>query len=447
MKVLKRDGLKKEDFDKRKIERVIKEANNSLLKEKRITNEQISELVAWVVKKLPKNVEIIEIEEIQNLVEESFVQKKYTELFRVFRDYRKSREKNRFIKNETVKMMEDKYSGSAWDRQNANIDGLSFDGKAGEAHAVYDKEFALNYMITPKFAKNHRDMVVYIHDLDSYKKGKHNCLSFPIDDYRDNGMSVKLKRDIRKAGSVSSQSQLAMMELQSQSMPQFGGVSLTHWDSTLVPLAKKDYRKFYKKNYERITGEKLDDSILDDDMATYNPKAEEFAMEDLRGEIHQSMEGLLHNANTLQSRSGNQLPFTSINFGADNSSEGRLVTMELLKAWEEGIGDLHLTPIFPCGIYQYKKDLNDKEGTPNYETKKKAIEVLTKRDYPNFTNSDWSVQRAAFKKSQEVKKNVLSSMTEEELKELVKLPNDILVNLGFTIKDDGREEIVIENGI
>lgn len=450
MKVLKRDGLKVQDFDDKKIFRAISEANKAMAKEKRITGDQITELVSWVIKKLPKGKEQIEVEAIQDLVEEAFVHKNYTELFRAFRDYRKNAEKNRFVKNETVKMMEAKYSGAAWDRQNANIDGLSFDGKAGEAHGVYDKEYALNYMISQKFAKNHRDMYVYIHDLDNYKKGKHNCLTFPADDYRDNGMSIKIPKDIRPAGSVPSESSLMMVELQSQSMPQFGGVSVSHWDSTLVPLVKKDYFKFYKKNYERITGRELDYSfnpylsIEEPDYTACNQKVAEYAMEDLSEEVHQATEALIHNANTLQSRSGNQLPFTSINYGADTTPEGRLVTKEILRCWEEGIGELHLSPIFPCGIYQYKKGVNDKPGTPNYDLKKRAIEVLVKRDYPNFANCDWSVQHKAFEKSQEIKKNVLRGLSKEDLEELLKLPKEELVKLGFTIEDDGKDEITIE---
>lgn len=450
MKVLKRDGLKVQDFDDKKIFKAISEANKAMAKEKRITGDQITELVSWVIKKLPKDKEQIEVEAIQDLVEEAFVHKNYTELFRAFRDYRKNAEKNRFVKNETVKMMEAKYSGAAWDRQNANIDGLSFDGKAGEAHGVYDKEYALNYMISQKFAKNHRDMYVYIHDLDNYKKGKHNCLTFPVDDYRDNGMSIKIPKDIRPAGSVPSESSLMMVELQSQSMPQFGGVSVSHWDSTLVPLVKKDYFKFYKKNYERITGRELDYSfnpylsIEEPDYAACNQKVAEYAMEDLSEEVHQATEALIHNANTLQSRSGNQLPFTSINYGADTTPEGRLVTKEILRCWEEGIGELHLSPIFPCGIYQYKKGVNDKPGTPNYDLKKRAIEVLVKRDYPNFANCDWSVQHKAFEKSQEIKKNVLGGLSKEDLEKLSKLPKEELVKLGFTIEDDGKDEITIE---
>lgn len=453
MVVIKRDNRKKE-FDESKIFKAIKAANNSkeypVEKEKRITDDQIMEVVKWVVKKMPKAVDEISVEEVQDLVEDGLVHKNHTEVVRSFIKYREQRAKDRFKKEKVIREMEDKYSGKTWDKQNANVDGLSYDGKAGEAHGLLDKELALDYMITPKFAKNHRDMIVYIHDLDSYKKGKPNCLSFPADDYRDNGMTVKIPKDIRKAGRVSALSQLELMELQSQSMPQFGGVSLTHFETTFVPLVKKDYYKFYKKNYERLTGKPLDysfqfyTSIDDTDYTTCNAQAAKFAMEDLEEEIHQSMEGWLHNANTLQSRSGNQLPFTSVNYGLDTSPEGRLVTKHLLSSWEEGIGELGLSPIFPCGIFQYKNGINDKPGTPNYDLKQQAISVLPKRDYPNFGNCDWSVQRKAFEKSQAIKKEVLKSLSKEDLEKLSKLPSEMLKTLGFQIINDGKEEITIE---
>lgn len=457
MKVIKRDERRKE-FDESKIFKAIKAANTSkefpVEKENRMTDEEIMSVVSWVVKKIPKSEEEISVEKIQNLVEDGLVHKNHTDVVRSFIKYREFRRKERLLKDETVQAMEAKYSGKTWDKQNANVDGLSFGGKAGEAHSLWDKEFALNYMITPKFAKNHRDMLVYIHDADSYKKGMHNCLSFPEDSYIGNeGMTIKIPKDLRVPGSVATETQLMMVRLQSQSMAQFGGVSLTHFDSTLNAPVKKSYYKYYKKNYERFTGRSLDYSfnkslsIVEPDYTACNEKVAKWAMEDLRNEVHQSMEGLLHNANTLQSRSGNQLPFTSLNYGLDTSPEGRLVTEELLNAWEEGIGELHLTPIFPCGIFQYKKGVNDKEGTPNYDLKKRAIEVLVKRDYPNFGNCDWSVQRKAFEKSQKIKENVLKSLSKEDLEELAKLPEDILKTLGFTIIDDGKDEITIEQEV
>jgi len=152
---------------------------------------------------------------------------------------------------------------------------------------------------------------------------------------------------------------------------------------------------------------------------------------------------MLHNLNTLQSRSGNQLPFTSICYGRCTLPEGRLITNALLDAWENGIGENHLTPIFPCGVFQIKKGVNDVPGTPNYDLKLKAIKLTPKRIYPNFSNGDWSVQVKAFEKSQDIKKKTLEKAKSENpefFKKIASLPDEIQETLGFHIVN---EEIVM----
>lgn len=444
MKVIKRDGRKKE-FDESTIFKAIKAANNSkeypIEKEKRITDDQIMEVVKWVVKKMPKAVDEISVEEIQDLVEDGLVHKNHTEVVRSFIKYREDRRKERFLKDETVQAMEAKFSCSDNQKQNANVDENSFGGRIGEASSVYSKEFALNYMMSEKSAKNHRNFEGYIHDLDKFKIGEHNCLSIPFDDLLRNGASIKFYHDIRSAGSVSTAAQQIVVYFQTQSMCQFGGVSATHLDWTLVPYIRKSFFKYYKKHAERILKHELDNSfsnalsIDDEKYKNYCPKAYEWSMEDVIKETEQAMESMLHNLNTLTSRSGNQLPFTSVCYGRCTLPEGRMVSKALLKAWESGIGEKHLTPIFPCGIFQYKEGINDKPGTPNYDLKLEAIKLVSKRIYPNFSNGDWSIQRKSFEKSQNLKKEVLETLTEEELEKISKLPWEIQETLGFHIED------------
>ena len=126
----------------------------------------------------------------------------------------------------------------------------------------------------------------------------------------------------------------------------------------------------------------------------YSKAAYEYAYDMLEAEGLQSAQALYHNLNTLESRAGAQLPFTSINFGLNTTFEGRKVTEWCLKASIEGIGKFHQTPIFPISIFKYKKDVNDREGTPNYDLKKLAITSLCKRIYPNIVNSDWSMNKS-----------------------------------------------------
>jgi len=190
---------------------------------------------------------------------------------------------------------------------------------------------------------------------------------------------------------------------------QFGGVSATHLDWTMVPYVRKSFYKHYKdglKYLENINELKIVDennNIIDLNTIDWNSniigieharfgseKAYKYAMEMTERELQQAVEGMYHNLNTLQSRSGNQLPFTSINYGTCTLPEGRMVTRALLEGSLKGVGKFHKTPIFPCGIFQCMKGVNRKPGDPNYDLFRLALESTAKRIYPNYANVDWS---------------------------------------------------------
>lgn len=157
------------------------------------------------------------------------------------------------------------------------------------------------------------------------------------------------------------------------------------------------------------------------------------------GETRQAAEGLLHNLNSLQSRSGNQLPFSSINYGTCTLPEGQMVTKAILEASIDGVGKFHRTSIFPCGIFQYKKGVNDREGTPNYDLKRLALKSTSKRLYPNYANEDWSQQVAYVKADRELKNKVILNLSPEKykaLKKLVSEDKDIAENLFLKVVDD-----------
>lgn len=187
---------------------------------------------------------------------------------------------------------------------------------------------------------------------------------------------------------------------QLQSLQQFGGVSATHIDWTMVPYIRKSFWKHFKDGVhyieKKIIGTLPDDIDIKDvpiDSAFYKDfnclEAYDYAMDMTEKEIHQAVEGLYHNLNTLQSRSGNQLPFTSLNYGTCTLPEGRMFTKALLEVSIEGLGKLYKTAIFPCGIFQKMKGVNDK-GSPNYDLYRLALESTSKRLYPNYANVDWS---------------------------------------------------------
>ena len=225
------------------------------------------------------------------------------------------------------------------------------------------------------------------------------------------------------------------------------------WSS--VPFVRKTFWKHYKDELESfnlytnshielpVSKEERTEVSIENEKYTKFSTVYESAFKKTVRSIHQACEAFLHNANTLQSRSGNQLPFTSINYGTCTLREGQLVSEEMLNAWEEGIGELGLTPIFPCGIIQLLDGVNTKKGDPNYYLFKRALEVLPKRDYPNFANGDWSVDRAGFEKSQHIKQNVLESLDSETFEKVAQLPFDIQEKLGFHIEDDGKDEITV----
>ena len=446
MTVEKRDG-RIVNFDDTKITKAVMKAAKAAKAE--VTEDVLQKIKKYVIAKVSKLDEPIKINDIQDAVEEALMKYNLFEVEKTYHDYRKERDKKRFIQFNVIKAMEAKYACSHNERQNANIDEFSAGGRIGEAQSTYSTEFALEYMMNEKFAKNHRSFEGYIHDADKYKVGMHNCLSIPFDDMLQHPVTIKAKNDIRPAGSIATGSQLFVVYFQTQSMVQFGGVAATHLDWTFVPLVKKSFFKYYKKHYERLTEEKLPKefnnkmSIEDKLYKETNKQAYKWALEDTKAEANQAMESMLHNLNTLQSRSGNQLPFTSICYGRCTLPEGRLITNALLDTWENGIGENHLTPIFPCGVFQIKKGVNNVPGTPNYDLKLKAIKLTPKRIYPNFSNGDWSVQVKAFEKSQDIKKKTLEKAKSENpefFRKIASLPDEIQETLGFHIVN---EEIVM----
>ena len=227
----------------------------------------------------------------------------------------------------------------------------------------------------------------------------HNCLSIPFDDLLANGFNTR-QADVRPANSVNTAFQLVAVIFQLQSLQQFGGVSATHLDWTMVPYIRKSFNKHFRDGLKYIENQENQIEVYQKEDYTkisitdpwYKdfPKAYEYAMDMTKRELRQAVEGMYHNLNTLQSRSGNQLPFTSINYGTCTLEEGRMVTKALLEGSIKGTGKFHKTSIFPCGIFQCMKGINRKEGDPNYDLFKLALQSTSQRLYPNYANVDWS---------------------------------------------------------
>jgi ribonucleoside-triphosphate reductase len=343
----------------------------------------------------------LSVEEIQDMVEDYLMRSERKDVARAYIRYRYKKEVARNVQSDFFDAIEEKLTAKNVQNQNANIDEHSFGGRIGEASGVMTKAYALEHLVSPMARQHHENNEIYIHDLDAYAVGMHNCLSIPFDDLLAKGFNTR-QTDVRPANSINTAMQLVAVIFQLQSLQQFGGVSATHLDWTMVPYVRKSFYKHFIDGLHYIEDPLGDEHALNinnkmsiEDIHYKEPYryAYKYAMDMTIRETHQAVEGMYHNLNTLQSRSGNQLPFTSINYGTCTLPEGRMVTKALLDVSIEGLGALHKTSIFPCGIFQCMKGVNEKPGDPNYDLFRLALQSTAKRLYPNYANVDWSGNR------------------------------------------------------
>lgn len=403
-RVIKRNG-QEVPFEIEKIKKAISGANEEVDGSDKISEISLNEIVDEIEKECEKIPHALNVESIQDIVEKVIMDEGY---FEVARRYIKYRFLHDMIRNKYKALIEEtskRLNAADIQNQNANVDEASFGGRQGEASNYLTSQYALDYCMSKMARENHLNNEIYTHDLSSYAIGCHNCLTIPFDDLLANGFDTR-QTDVRPAQSVNTAFQLIAVIFQIQSLQQFGGVSASHLDWTMVPYVRKSFRKHYHdgKKYFYLDNEKgmimdiadeaclaKDDfSIIDPIFNKYYPKAYKYAIDMTEREVHQAVEGMYHNLNTLQSRSGNQLPFTSINYGTCTLPEGRMITKALLEVSIDGIGSLHRTSIFPCGIFQVMKGVNKEPGTPNYDLYRLALKSTAQRLYPNYANVDWS---------------------------------------------------------
>jgi anaerobic ribonucleoside-triphosphate reductase len=373
----------------------------------------------------------VDVEEIQDNVERCLMSSDYQDVAKSYIIYRYMHKLVRDNQSKLTKSLKKKLLAEDVQNQNANVDEYSFGGRMGEASRLVTKQYALDFCMSRKARRNHENNEIYIHDLDSYAVGMTNCLTSPLDDLLNNGFNTR-QTDVRPANSLNTAFQLVAVIFQLQSLQQFGGVSGSHLDWTMVKFFRKSFMKHYinayikqsdkfynsdiiniasefykdknglertsldkfikdyKNEFFKETGLSEEDFTLDN-KDKLDAKLYQSALFDTLNELNQAVEGLYHNLNTLQSRSGNQLPFTSINYGTCTLPEGRLVIQALLQGSIKGVGKFHKTAIFPCSIFQCMKGVNRKEGDPNYDLYKLALKSTSMRIYPNYVNVDWSV--------------------------------------------------------
>ncbi len=315
MIIIKRDGRKVE-FDKNKIEKAVLKAFKSEDGEITEYAKQKAKNIANYIYKIAKDrTQPLDIEKIQDMVEKGLMSTKRRDVARAYITYRNERNRARNNNNELRKKIKEKLFAKNVQNQNANLDEQSFGGRIGEASSEQLRDIALNDGFMSEMARdNHLNNIIYIHDLDHYVVGSHNCLSIPFDDLLAKGFNTR-QTDVRPANSINTAFQLLAVIFQLQSLCQFGGVSATHLDWTMVPYVRKSFAKHFKDGAKYLLRDeeyvkRVPSELKFDDKEANCPQNKEvykYAMDMTIKEIYQAVEGMFHNLNTLQSRSGNQL--------------------------------------------------------------------------------------------------------------------------------------------
>ena len=322
MKVIKRDG-RVVVFDKDKITNAIQAAFKSVYGE--ITEEQLNKCIE-IADSIEKPDKDVSVEEIQDAVEKKLMASQYKDIAKAYILYRNNRTIERNKKSKLTKNITKRIKLTNVENQNANVDEKSFGGKIGAVNSDIMKEYALYNCMSKKSRENHLNNEIYIHDLDSYAIGNHNCITIPFDDLLEKGFNTR-QTDVRPANSINTAFQLVAVIFQLQSLQQFGGVSASHLDWTMLPYVRKSFYKHFKDglkyllNYDVLSMEYHNADLMDlndreidittisieDSSYKSEPIAYQYAMDMTEKELKQAVEGMYHNLNTLQSRSGNQL--------------------------------------------------------------------------------------------------------------------------------------------
>ncbi|MGE5455907.1 MAG: anaerobic ribonucleoside triphosphate reductase [Ignavibacteriales bacterium] len=430
--VVKRNG-KKVDFDGSKIAVAIKkgfDSVNNVNDEEPIYNEKdIQKVYQGVISRIENDyinqgAEKIKIEEIQDLIEDELQKKKYDEVYKSFSEYRDRRNQSRLMFSDEkklhkfIKTIESLGLKSASEddtkRENANVDGNTPMGTMLQYGSTVSKEFAKSYLMKPRFAEAHDSGVIHIHDMDFLPMGTTTCTQINLAKLFEGGFSTG-HGHLREPQDIMSYGALAAIAIQSNQNDQHGGQSIPTFDYYLAPGVVKTFIKQFKqciydfldfsgfnnfinmdkivKEIDKIQSIEFDINVFDqftkgsDEAKKIFTLGYEKALQKTNRITYQAMEAFIHNLNTMHSRAGAQVPFSSVNFGTDTSPEGRMVIKNYLLASEAGLGK-NETPIFPISIFKVKEGINYNESDPNYDLFKLACRVSAKRLFPNFSFLD-----------------------------------------------------------
>lgn len=405
--VIKRDNRRRK-FNIAKVYMAIENAFKSV--NENYTEEGIDQLVDEVVENISANdAKSAKVEDIQNVIEKTLMKRGFGTVAKAFILYRDERNRARETKSEIVKTIkeitESDIKSSNILRDNANESGATPAGTYGKIASETNKMYNLLNNINRKYAQEHKDGHLHIHDLNQYNL-TFNCLFAPVGKLLKNGFDSGTGF-LRSPKSIQTAAALTAVILQLQSNQQYGGIADDNLDFDLAPFVDISFRKNLKEELERYIEYNPDyeETANLDEVATASmnwPSALLYAkfpkicvikaIQKTDDDTHQAMEGLIGNLNSLQSRSGNQVPFSSLNFGLNTSNCGRMISKNLIKSQMEGLGD-GLTAIFPILIFKLMEGYTKNPEDPNYDLYLDSIKCLARRFYPNFVKVDSSFNK------------------------------------------------------
>ena len=440
--VIKRNG-KKVPFDETKIALAIKKGFDSVEedsdeeeKARKYNSQDIQKVYQAVLKRITKeakNTDKFQIEQIQDFIEEELEKKGYEDVYKSFSEYRERRAQSRqlfFDEKKThkfLKSLENLGLKSANEedakRENANIDGNSPMGTMLQYGLTVSREFAKSYLMKPEYAKMHDEGTIHIHDMDFLAMGTTTCCQIDLSRLFKNGFDTG-HGFVRPPQDISTYGALAAIVIQANQNDQHGGQAIPALDYYLAPGVLKTFRKQLKQtlydffdlegflpviNMDRIIREidKLESIEINvEEFSDYQKgsdrikeiftKGYEKALQKTDRATQQAMEAFIHNLNTMHSRAGAQVPFSSVNFGTDTSPEGRMVIKNFLLAADAGLGKGE-TPIFPVSIFKVKEGVNYNKEDKNYDLFRLACKVSAKRLFPNFAFIDAPFNKQYYK--------------------------------------------------
>ena len=427
--VVKRSG-QRVNFNATKVAIAIKKGFDSVYDEydEKLVNS-VKEKVLDYIEKEYKDRKTIGVEDIQDVIEDVLKKMKYNEVYESFKGYRERRAASRdaFVvkqQHKFVKAIESLGLKTSAEenakRENANVDGDGPMGTMLHFGSTVSKEFAKAYLMDNKYARAHDEGAIHIHDLDFWAMGTTTCTQIDLNKLFKNGFSTG-HGYLRTPNSIASYSALAAIAIQANQNEQHGGQSIPAFDYYMAPGVLKTFKKEFKQelnnllefegflnliNFNKVVEiiDKLEsiDVNLDvfDEFTSKSERIKEIfksayknAMKKTDRQTYQAMEAFIHNLNTMHSRAGAQVPFSSVNFGTDTSPEGRMVIKNYLLATDAGLGHGE-TPIFPISIFKVKEGINYYKEDPSYDLFRLACRVSAKRLFPNFSFLDSSFNKA-----------------------------------------------------